>query len=168
MGPGRWGSANIDLGVKVSYADIYNTHALIEMAVAYEDGVPSLSYGTHFYQDLVETGIYSLPLHLVDPRSRFKWDEKRFARDPGGNIRRAERESGGLRPHQQEVRHGVSATSEIAASPFGYYGLTQRLRSIHPSRGMSRPFTSSYLTFVQLARVRRLFSYIVETVLSLR
>ena len=74
MGPGRWGSANIDLGVRVSYADLYNTKVLVEMAVASKDGVPSLSYGTHFYQDLVETGIYSLPLHLEDPRSVFNWE----------------------------------------------------------------------------------------------
>jgi pyruvate,water dikinase len=74
MGPGRWGSANIDLGVRVSYADIYNTKALVEMSVISDDGIPSLSYGTHFYQDLVETGIYSLPLHLADPRSKFRWD----------------------------------------------------------------------------------------------
>jgi len=74
MGPGRWGSANIDLGIRVSYADIYNTKALVEMAVASEHGVPSLSYGTHFYQDLVEANIHSLPLHLEDQRSQFKWD----------------------------------------------------------------------------------------------
>jgi hypothetical protein len=46
---------------------------LIEIAVATEDGVPELSYGTHFYQDLVEARIHSLPLHLQDPRSVFKW-----------------------------------------------------------------------------------------------
>jgi hypothetical protein len=74
IGPGRWGSSNIDLGVRVSYADIFNTKALIEMAVASEGSVPALSYGTHFYQDLVETGIYALPLHLEDPRSTFKWE----------------------------------------------------------------------------------------------
>jgi hypothetical protein len=71
MGPGRWGSANIELGVRVTYADIFNTKALIEMAFATENGIPALSYGTHFYQDLVETGIYSLPLHLADPNSQF-------------------------------------------------------------------------------------------------
>lgn len=73
MGPGRWGSSNLDLGVRVSYADIYNTKALIEISVASEQGVPALSYGTHFYQDLVESGIYSLPLHLEDKRSIFNW-----------------------------------------------------------------------------------------------
>jgi len=64
MGPGRWGSANIDLGVHVTYADIFNTKVLIEMAVARNGIVPELSYGTHFFQDLVEAGIHSLALHL--------------------------------------------------------------------------------------------------------
>ena len=73
MGPGRWGSANLELGVRVTYADIYNTRVLIEIAVASEDGAPELSYGTHFYQDLVETGIHALPLHLQDPKSLFNW-----------------------------------------------------------------------------------------------
>jgi len=73
MGPGRWGSANLKLGVRVTYADIFNTLALIEMSVADEDGVPELSYGTHFFQDLVEGGIYPLPLHLNNPNSDFNW-----------------------------------------------------------------------------------------------
>lgn len=74
MGPGRWGSSNLELGVRVTYADIYNTKALVEIAVAGEDGVPELSYGTHFFQDLVEDGIYALPLHLNHPDSTFKWE----------------------------------------------------------------------------------------------
>ncbi|GAB4480085.1 MAG: hypothetical protein Kow00124_26440 [Anaerolineae bacterium] len=63
MGPGRWGSSNTHLGVKVNYADIYNTRMLIE--IAYEDNgnVPEVSYGTHFFQDLVEADIYPLPLY---------------------------------------------------------------------------------------------------------
>ncbi len=64
MGPGRWGSVNIDLGVRVSYGDIFNTRVLIEMAVSRDGSMPELSYGTHFFQDLVEAGIHSLPLHL--------------------------------------------------------------------------------------------------------
>ncbi len=73
IGPGRWGSANLDLGVRVTYADIHNTRVLVEMSVRTEEGVPDLSYGTHFFQDLVEAGIHSLPLHLEHPRSTFDW-----------------------------------------------------------------------------------------------
>ena len=75
IGPGRWGSANIELGVHVTYADIFNTKVLIEMAVAHNGHMPELSYGTHFFQDLVEAGIHSLALHLGSgPESgRFDW-----------------------------------------------------------------------------------------------
>ena len=62
MGPGRWGSSNADLGVKISYADIYNTSMLIEIAIPRNGADPELSYGTHFFQDLVETNIYPLAL----------------------------------------------------------------------------------------------------------
>ncbi len=41
LGPGRWGSANIDLGVPVSYADIYNSSALIELAYTQKGITPS-------------------------------------------------------------------------------------------------------------------------------
>ncbi len=75
MGPGRWGSVNIELGVHVTYADIFNTKVLIEMAVAHNGHMPELSYGTHFFQDLVEAGIHSLALHLGQgPESgEFNW-----------------------------------------------------------------------------------------------
>ncbi len=73
MGPGRWGSTNLELGVKVTYADIYNTKVLIEIAIPQEGIVPELSYGTHFFQDLVESGIYSLPIHLVEGKAIFNW-----------------------------------------------------------------------------------------------
>lgn len=63
VGPGRWGSSNIDLGVKISYADIYNTRMLVEVAVARNGVTPELSYGTHFFQDLVESNIYALSLY---------------------------------------------------------------------------------------------------------
>jgi hypothetical protein len=73
MGPGRWGSVNIDLGVQVTYADIHNTKVLVEMAVAHNGQLPELSYGTHFFQDLVEAGIYSLPLHIDQGKTFFNW-----------------------------------------------------------------------------------------------
>lgn len=69
MGPGRWGSANIELGVHVTYADIFNTKVLIEMAVAHNGHMPELSYGTHFFQDLVEAGIHSLALRIGSGRA---------------------------------------------------------------------------------------------------
>ena len=66
LGPGRWGSSNIDLGVKVTYADIYNTRALVEIAMEKDGETPEVSYGTHFFQDLVEAGIFPLALYPDD------------------------------------------------------------------------------------------------------
>ena len=84
VGPGRWGSSNIDLGVRVTYADIYNTSMLIEVAFAGPDGTPEVSYGTHFFQDLVEANIYPLPLYpdeagTVFDRSFFRNTASRLA-----------------------------------------------------------------------------------------
>lgn len=64
MGPGRWGSrGDIKLGVRVSYSDINNTAALIEIARMKSNSAPDLSFGTHFFQDLVEANIRYLPLY---------------------------------------------------------------------------------------------------------
>ncbi len=73
MGPGRWGSSNIDLGVKVTYADIYNTSMLIEVAIANGGATPEVSYGTHFFQDLVESNIYPLSVYPNNPTAVFNW-----------------------------------------------------------------------------------------------
>ena len=67
MGPGRWGSrGDIKLGVSVTYSDINNTAALIEVARKKGNYVPDLSFGTHFFQDLVEANIKYLPLYPDD------------------------------------------------------------------------------------------------------
>jgi len=64
VGPGRWGCrGDVNLGVNVSYADISNTAMLIEMAFKKGGYSPDLSFGTHFFQDLVEANIRYLPLY---------------------------------------------------------------------------------------------------------
>ncbi|MDM7913761.1 MAG: PEP/pyruvate-binding domain-containing protein, partial [Candidatus Eisenbacteria bacterium] len=79
MGPGRWGSrGDIRLGVNVTYADINNCAVLIEIARKKGNYRPDLSFGTHFFQDLVEASIRYLPLYPDDPGIRF--DETFFRR----------------------------------------------------------------------------------------
>jgi len=64
MGPGRWGSrGDIRLGVRVTYSDINNSAMLIEIARKSGNYVPDLSFGTHFFQDLVEANIRYLALY---------------------------------------------------------------------------------------------------------
>jgi hypothetical protein len=72
MGPGRWGSGNIDLGVNVTYADIDNAAVLVEMALEEAGHVPEVSYGTHFFQDLVEAQIIYLPLYPDEDAAEFQ------------------------------------------------------------------------------------------------
>ena len=75
MGPGRWGSrGDIKLGVNVTYSDINNTAAIIEIARQQGNYVPDLSFGTHFFQDLVEADIKYLPLYPDDENVIFKDD----------------------------------------------------------------------------------------------
>jgi hypothetical protein len=73
MGPGRWGSANPSLGVKVTYADIFNTAMLIEIGLSDGESVPEVSYGTHFFQDLVESRIHPLALYPDQDGIVFNW-----------------------------------------------------------------------------------------------
>jgi len=75
MGPGRWGSrGDIKLGVPVKYgdiSDINNTSLLVEIAKEKEEYTPELSFGTHFFQDLVEAEIKYLPLYPDDSKNTF-------------------------------------------------------------------------------------------------
>ncbi len=67
FGPGRWGTRDdVRLGVKVTYSDINNTALLVEIASKVGSYMPDLSFGTHFFQDLVESDIKYLPLFLDD------------------------------------------------------------------------------------------------------
>jgi hypothetical protein len=75
IGPGRWGSSSPELGVKVTYADIYHTAMLVELGLAEGDGAaPEVSYGTHFFQDLVEANIYPLAIYPGQRDAVFAWD----------------------------------------------------------------------------------------------
>ncbi|MCK9603641.1 MAG: PEP/pyruvate-binding domain-containing protein, partial [Candidatus Omnitrophica bacterium] len=62
MGPGRWGTTTPSLGVPVKFAEINNVAALAEIAFSAGNLMPELSFGTHFFQDLVETNIFYLAL----------------------------------------------------------------------------------------------------------
>ncbi len=74
IGPGRWGSTNLDLGVFVSYADIHNAGALVELSGKGMGPGPEPSLGTHFFQDLMEANIYPLAISLDDQEATFNRD----------------------------------------------------------------------------------------------
>jgi hypothetical protein len=74
LGPGRWGSSDAMQGVPVTYADIFNARALVELAGKKGGYSSEPSYGTHFFQDLVETKIYPLAISQEEPGDSLNLD----------------------------------------------------------------------------------------------
>lgn len=62
LGPGRWGTTTPALGIPVSFSEINNISILGEIASTGRNLMPELSFGTHFFQDLVETNIFYVGL----------------------------------------------------------------------------------------------------------
>jgi len=58
LGPGRWGTTSAELGVPVRFAQICNTEGMFEMSFESSGLMPELSFGSHFFQDLVEADIF--------------------------------------------------------------------------------------------------------------
>ena len=80
MGPGRWGSRSPGLGIPVGYGDIYHARAIIELVL--NGDAPEPSYGTHFFQDLVEAEIYPLAVVIDD-----EFNQQFFADGPNALVR---------------------------------------------------------------------------------
>jgi len=92
IGPGRWGTSSPDLGVPVRFADIAGVAALVEVSEKAGEMVPDLSYGSHFFQDLVETGIAYAA--LFPEHQQCQYYPERLPPEPGtsdsvSNARRA-------------------------------------------------------------------------------
>ena len=72
FGPGRWGSNDINLGVRVGYEDLNRTRILGEIAFEERGSTPEVSYGTHFFNDLVEAQIVPIALYPDESGTLFK------------------------------------------------------------------------------------------------
>jgi len=62
LGPGRWGTTTPSLGVPVKFSEISNIAALGEIAFMTAGMIPELSFGSHFFQDLVESDIFYMAI----------------------------------------------------------------------------------------------------------
>jgi hypothetical protein len=62
MGPGRWGTSTPSLGVPVRFSEISQMSVLCEISYPGGNLMPELSYGSHFFQDLVEEEIFYVAL----------------------------------------------------------------------------------------------------------
>jgi hypothetical protein len=74
VGPGRWGSSDSMQGVPVTYTHIFNTRALVEVASNQNGFSAEPSYGTHFFQDLVESQIYPLAVYPEESGDHLNWE----------------------------------------------------------------------------------------------
>jgi hypothetical protein len=63
LGPGRWGTTTPAMGVPVTFSEINNISVIAE--ISYKDGslIPDLSFGTHFFQDLVEMDVFYMAVY---------------------------------------------------------------------------------------------------------
>jgi len=57
LGPGRWGTKMVSLGVPVSFSEINTASVICEIGGTPEGLTPDLSMGTHFFNDMVEMDI---------------------------------------------------------------------------------------------------------------
>jgi hypothetical protein len=79
LGPGRWGSTTVSLGVPVHFAEINRVSAICEI-LRMGDVIPDVSLGSHFFNDLVEANM--LYLALYPTRSGHRLDEHRLRSAP--------------------------------------------------------------------------------------
>jgi hypothetical protein len=90
IGPGRWGTSNLELGVRVTYGDINHATVLAEEGSTRSGYTPEVSYGTHFFQDLIEADIVPLALFPDEEGERFNAEFIRSASNILDELLRAE------------------------------------------------------------------------------
>ena len=76
IGPGRWGTTTPSLGTPVRFAEISHYACICELAYSSHGLRPELSYGSHFFQDLVESEIFYTAIYQGEPGCEF--DEAGF------------------------------------------------------------------------------------------
>jgi len=67
LGPGRWGTTTPSLGVPVHFSELSQVAVIGEVSSPEAGFMPELSYGSHFFQDLVEAGIFYVALFAGQP-----------------------------------------------------------------------------------------------------
>lgn len=117
MGPGRWGSSNLSLGVNTTYADISQARVLVELAHERAGHLPDLSYGSHFFQDLVEAQVIYLPVY---PESAADAFNREFFAGAGNVLSELSPEDEGFATVVKVIdvrRTTGGGTAKVAADP---------------------------------------------------
>lgn len=84
IGPGRWGTSTPSLGVPLRFSELNRMRVLVEVSSAAAGMNPDLSFGTHFFHDLVETGIFYIAVCPERRMGRWNpgWFESHTAQPP--------------------------------------------------------------------------------------
>ncbi|MBI5443060.1 MAG: hypothetical protein HY900_17820 [Deltaproteobacteria bacterium] len=123
FGPGRWGSNDIHLGVRVGYEDINHAAVLGEVAFSEGGSTPEVSYGTHFFNDLVEAEIVPIAIYPDEPGAVFREDLLVSGRN--------------LLPELAPALHDLAEVVHVVDLPARYNGCTlQVLLDEEEGRGM--------------------------------
>lgn len=93
IGPGRWGTTTPSLGVPVHFTELCNMSVICEVASKEEGFEPELSYGSHFFQDLVEADIFYAA--VFDGHMDVIFRPERILNDPNEIL--------GLLPEEQQL-----------------------------------------------------------------
>ena len=110
VGPGRWGSANRDLGIPVTYAQISAARVIVEVAPPGRGIQPS--QGTHFFRNVASGRVHYL---AVDPERGDRLG------DPGALGLRLVREGNHVRHFEADAHGGlVSVVDGLARSGVVY------------------------------------------------
>jgi len=71
VGPGRWGTTMPSLGVPVHFSELCNMAAVCEVSYRQAGLMPELSFGSHFFQDIVESDIFYAAIFDGEPNVVF-------------------------------------------------------------------------------------------------
>lgn len=74
LAPGRIGTNFPELGIPVSFSEISKIKILCEVSYKKAGYIPELSYGSHFFQDLVESNIFYVAIFENDNTVKYKAD----------------------------------------------------------------------------------------------
>jgi hypothetical protein len=84
--PGRLGTTSPELGVPVRFAEISNVNIACEVSYEGAGYLPELSYGSHFFQDLVEADVFYAA--IFENKSTTEYYDPDFFRDEPNLLRK--------------------------------------------------------------------------------
>ena len=118
LGPGRWGTTTVALGVPVSFAEIQRVSVLCEI-MRIGDVVPDVSLGSHFFNDLVEESMLYVALYPAHPGHLLDEPRLRGRAEPALRAPARRRPHGGGGPRRRFHQRGRRRCSGSTATASG-------------------------------------------------